>query len=186
MVVDTRCSWAVHPTVSQPDVCHNHNGGRPPYNDHIPPNQHFMDYSITVRMLDDAYGMKLPVFMVSELGMLKRRFVVCHFLVPFRGVQWVQWSAERWLAVWRHGVVHLMQLFHCLNNCVNVIFTLFYFLMHVHESSMGGYKNEIVLENSKLRGSFTFTFLSPWWICRLSLISNASSLPDSLSGCFLQ
>lgn len=106
------------------------------------------------RMLDDAYGMQLPVFMVSELGMLKRRFVVCHFLAPFRGMQWVQWSAERWLAVWKHGVGHLMQLFHCLNSCVNVIFTLFYFLMHVHESSIGGYKNEIVLGKFKTQGLF--------------------------------
>lgn len=48
MVVDTRCPWAVHSSVSQPDVGHNHNTGRLPYDDHIPPNQHFMDYSVTV------------------------------------------------------------------------------------------------------------------------------------------
>lgn len=48
MVVDTRCPWTVHSTVSQLDVGHDHKGGRPPYSDHIPPNQHFMDYSITV------------------------------------------------------------------------------------------------------------------------------------------
>lgn len=35
--------------MSQPDVGHNYNRGRPPCGVHVTPNQHLMDYTITVR-----------------------------------------------------------------------------------------------------------------------------------------
>lgn len=81
--------------------------------------------------------------------MFKRWFVLCHFLA-------VQWSAEHWLAVWRHSVAPLMQLSTSLNSCINVIFAHFSFL-HCCVSPEEEYRRLTwCCEHSKLGGGAPF------------------------------
>lgn len=47
-LVEVRLPWVDHSSVSLPDVGRYHNRGHPPHGNHVPQNQHFMGYLMSV------------------------------------------------------------------------------------------------------------------------------------------